>query len=152
MNAVVRRLAPGDAVEYFALRREALEREPHAFGSAAGDDRFQSVELVRDSLADSEQAIIGAFGSELVGAVGIRRLTRVKLRHRAELWGMYVRADHRRVGIGRRLMEDAIRFAREGDGIRQVHLAVTERAAAAATLYETLGFVVWGTEPAGLRV
>ena len=149
---IVRRLAESDAAEYFALRREALEREPYAFGSAPGDDRFQSVELVRESLADSEQAIIGAFGPELVGTVGIRRLTRAKVRHRAELWGMYVRADYRRSGIGRRLVEDAIRFARERDGIRQVHLAVTDRAVDAAMLYEKLGFVVWGIEPAGLRV
>jgi GNAT superfamily N-acetyltransferase len=151
-SPVIRRLVDGDAVDYFALRREALEREPHAFGSSPGDDRFQSVELVRESLADSEQAIVGAFERELVGAVGIRRLTRLKLRHRAELWGMYVRAEHRRSGLGRRLVEEAIRFARERDDIRQVHLAVTDRAAAAATLYEKLGFVVWGIEPAGLLV
>jgi ribosomal protein S18 acetylase RimI-like enzyme len=49
-------------------------------------------------------------------------------------------------------VEEAIRFAREGDGIRQLHLAVTDRAGGAAELYEKLGFVVWGIEPAGLRV
>ena len=74
---------------------------------------------------------------ELIGAVGVRRLTRTKLRHRAELWGMYVRAEHRRAGMGRRLVEEAIQFARDGDGIRQLHLAVTDRAVAAAALYET---------------
>ncbi len=54
--------------------------------------------------------------------------------------------------MGRRLVEGAIRFARDGDGIRQLHLAVTDRAVAAAALYEKLGFLVWGIEPAGLRV
>jgi GNAT superfamily N-acetyltransferase len=152
MNVIVKRLAESDAAEYFALRREALEREPYAFGSSPDDDRFRSVELVRESLADSEQAIVGAFANGLVGAVGIRRLTRLKLRHRAELWGMYVRAEHRRAGVGRRLVEEAIRFARERDGIRQVHLAVTDRAVAAEALYEKLGFVAWGIEPAGLRL
>ena len=151
-SPLIRRLIDGDAADYFALRREALEREPYAFGSSPDDDRFQSVELVRENLADSEQAIIGAFANGLIGAVGIRRLTRLKLRHRAELWGMYVRAEHRCAGVGRRLVEEAIRFAREWDGIRQVHLSVTDRAVAAAALYERLGFVAWGIEPAGLRV
>ena len=152
MNALVRRLGRDDAADYFALRREALEREPYAFGSSPADDRFQSIELVRETLGDVDQAIVGAFAPELVGAVGIRRLARVKLCHRAELWGMYVRAEHRRSGIGRRLVEEAIQFAREREGVRQVHLAVTDRAAPAAALYEKLGFVVWGVEPAGLLV
>jgi ribosomal protein S18 acetylase RimI-like enzyme len=151
-NATVRRLVLADAADYFELRREALEREPYAFGSAPSDDRFRLIEPVREALTDSDQAIIGAFAPALIGAVGVRRLTRIKLRHRAELWGMYVRPEHRRVGIGRRLVEEAIRFAREGDGIRQLHLAVTDRAGGAAELYEKLGFVVWGIEPAGLRV
>ena len=151
-DPIVRKLHLADAAEYFDLRREALEREPYAFGSSSSDDRFRSIEPVREALVDAEQAIIGAFAPELIGAVGIRRLTRAKLRHRAELWGMYVRAAHRRAGMGRRLVEEAIRFARDGDGIRQVHLAVTDRAVAAAALYEKLGFLVWGIEPAGLRV
>jgi ribosomal protein S18 acetylase RimI-like enzyme len=151
-NVSVRRLVVADAAQYFQLRREALELEPYAFGSAPDDDRFQSMEVVREALADSEQAIIGAFAPALVGSVGVRRLTRIKVRHRAELWGMYVRAGHRRTGIGRRLVEEAIRFARESERVRQVHLAVTDRAGGAAALYEKLGFVVWGIEPAGLRV
>jgi ribosomal protein S18 acetylase RimI-like enzyme len=151
-NATVRRLVMADAADYFALRREALEREPYAFGSSPSDDRFQSIELVREALADADQVIIGACAPALVGGVGVRRLTRIKLRHRAELWGMYVRAEYRRSGIGRRLVEEGIRFAREGAGTRQLHLAVTDRAVGAAELYEKLGFVVWGVEPAGLCV
>ncbi len=148
----VRRLVERDAAEYLALRREALEREPYAFGSSPGHDRFQSVELVQQMLADPGQAVIGAFAPNLIGAVGVRRLDRPKLRHKAELWGMYVREEYRRAGFGRRLVEEAIRFAREQDGVRQLHLAVTDSALAAAALYEKLGFVVWGLEPAGLRV
>ena len=64
---------------------------------------------------------------------------------------MYVRADYRRQGFGRRLVEEAIRSAREG-GVGQLHLTATERAAAARALYESVGFVVWGVEPSGLRV
>jgi GNAT superfamily N-acetyltransferase len=102
-------------------------------------------------LRDPSHLVIGAFTPELAGAVGVRREMRAKLRHKAVLWGMYVRAASRRQGFGRRLVEEAIRVARE-DGVVQLHLTATERAAAARTLYESLGFVVWGVEPSGLRV
>ncbi len=148
---IVRRLVESDATAYFELRGEALEREPFAFGSSPDDDRFRSVEAVREMLRDPSHLVIGAFTPELAGAVGVRREMRAKLRHKAVLWGMYVRADSRRQGLGRRLVEEAIRVARE-DGVVQLHLTATERAAAARTLYESLGFVVWGVEPSGLRV
>jgi ribosomal protein S18 acetylase RimI-like enzyme len=152
VNTIVRQLVESDAAQYLELRREALVHEPYAFGSSPGHDRFRSVEDVRHIFVDREQAVFGAFDSHLVGALGVRRLTRPKLHHRAEVWGMYVRESHRRSGLGRRLLEAAIQFARERDGVRQLHLTVTERAVAAAALYESLGFVVWGIEPAGLRI
>jgi GNAT superfamily N-acetyltransferase len=151
MNAQIRRLNDEDAAEYFDLRREALEREPHSFGSSPDDDRFRSIEAVRLMLKDPTSVVVGAFAPRLAGAVGVRREMRAKLMHKAVLWGMYVRADHRRLGIGRRLVEEAIRLARE-DGAAQLHLTATDRAAAARRLYQSRGFVVWGIEPAGLRV
>jgi GNAT superfamily N-acetyltransferase len=149
---LIRRLTIDDAVSYHGLRREALKREPFSFGSSPEDDRLRTLDLARGILEDPTHVVIGAFAPELAGAVGVRRETRLKLRHKAVLWGMYVAASHRRQGIGRRLVEEAIRFARDEDGIDQLHLTVTERASAARALYESLGFVVWGVEPAGLRV
>jgi GNAT superfamily N-acetyltransferase len=149
---MIRRLTPADAEAYAELRREALELEPYSFSSSPGDDRMRSMELVRETLGSSSQAVFGALMPELVGTVGIQRLTRKKVAHKAEIWGMYVRRDHRRQGLGRQLIEAALEFARALDGVRQVHLRVTEKAASAAALYGTLGFVTWGTEPAGLCV
>ena len=49
-------------------------------------------------------------------------------------------------------MNAAIDFARQLPGVTDVQLAVSERAAAAAQLYTSLGFVTWGIEPAALRI
>lgn len=76
----------------------------------------------------------------------------MKERHKADIWGMYLRKGHRGRGFGRRLMEAAIAFAREQDDVRLLQLTVTDKAATAAALYEKLGFVVWGIEEAGLHV
>jgi RimJ/RimL family protein N-acetyltransferase len=149
---MIRRLTPIDAEVYMQLRREALEREPYSFGSSPADDRMRSIELVREILDDSSHAVFGASMPGLVGAVGIQRLTRKKTAHKAELWGLFVRPESRRQGLARQLVEAALDFARAIDGVRQVHLCVTEQAAPAAALYEKVGFVTWGVEPAGLSV
>ena len=149
---MIRRLVASDAEGYIVVRSEALECEPFAFGTSAGEDIARSVVRARRMLADRQNAVFGAFDPDLVGVVGVRRQSRKKLRHKAELWGMYVRLEQRGRGLGRQLMEAAIAYAREQDGVRLLHLVVTERAVAAAVLYDKLGFLTWGIEPAGLHV
>lgn len=149
---LIRRLKPADAASFMEIRREALERELFAFGSSPGEDLAQSLEQVQGLLGQGEGAVFGAFDSELAGVVGVRRQTRQKERHKAEIWGMYLREEHRGRGSGRRLMEAAIAFAREQDGVRLLHLSVTDNAERAAALYAKLGFVIWGTEAAALHV
>lgn len=149
---MIRRLTPADAASFIGIRREALEREPFAFGSSPGEDFTQSLEQVHGVLASAHSAVFGAFDSELIGIVGVRSQTRKKERHKAEIWGMYLREEHRGRGLGRRLMEAAVAFTREQEGVRLLHLTVTDRAQTAAALYEKLGFVMWGMEPAALHV
>ena len=67
--------------------------------------------LIRAARQEREGAVFGAFDSALVGVVGVRRQTRQKERHKAQIWGMYLREEHRGRGLGRRLMEAAIAFA-----------------------------------------
>jgi hypothetical protein len=79
----VRRLCVEDVGPLVALRREALETDPMAFGSSIADDRGLSLELVRTSLADhEEQAVFGCLeGDHLRGMVGLMRASKMKQRH-----------------------------------------------------------------------
>jgi ribosomal protein S18 acetylase RimI-like enzyme len=149
---MIRALSPDDASDYQHIRREALEDSPFAFGSSPSDDRARSIEFVREALSSTDQAIFGAFMPDLVGVVGLYRDQGMKARHKAHLWGLYVRPAHRSAGLGRGLVEVAVGFARSLGGVNQVHLAVSERATSAARLYQSLGFVTWGVEPAALRI
>ena len=148
----VRQLMPDDTETCIGLRREALDQEPFAFLSSPDDDRGLVLSFVREALASQSQATFGAFAPDLVGIVGINRESHLKAAHKAHIWGFYVTPRHRQGGIGRSLMKAALRFARELPGVTQVHLGVGERNEVAIRLYESLGFVAWGTEPAALRV
>lgn len=151
-GVVVRQLRPADAQIFMTLRREALDMDPGSFGSAPGEDRALDPDFAREFLADTEQAVFGAFAPGLVGLVGVYLETRQKSAHKAHIWGMYVSPEQRGGGMGRSLMEAAIEFARGCEGIIQIHLSVSETAVPALALYQEMGFVAWGTEPRALRM
>lgn len=134
------------------MRRIGLEQEPHSFGASLDDDRTLDSRFVEAALADPDQVILGAFAPALVGTVGIYRDRLIKARHKAHIWGMYVSPEGRGQGTGKRLMEGAIKWAELQAGVRQVHLVVSGRTPIARQLYQSLGFTLWGIEPAALRI
>jgi RimJ/RimL family protein N-acetyltransferase len=148
----IRALEPDDAPALLVLRREALTTDPLAFGAALDDDRGLSLDQMRTWLANPASAVIfGAFdGGALVGMVGVTRVERVKMRHRAMVWGMFVTPAARGKGVGAALLRAAIDRARSWPGVLQVQLAVTEAAAHAQRMYRSAGFREWGLEPRAL--
>jgi ribosomal protein S18 acetylase RimI-like enzyme len=83
---------------------------------------------------------------------GIIRETRKKQQHRSSIWGVYVSESHRGRGFGRAVVEACVHHAWTWPGIESVALSVSADRTAAKALYESLGFVTWGTEPDSLRV
>ena len=69
--------------------------------------------------------------------------------HKGMLWGMYVRADLRNAGVGRRLAMAVIDFAR--DRVELLQLAVVRDNEPARRLYAGLGFVEYGIERKALK-
>lgn len=155
MNAhfQIRLLAPPDAAAFRELRGKALAQEPRAFGESPVEHEARSLEAFAKRLAEAkdDDFVLGAFdGDRLVGTAGFARIQRVKRRHKGGVWGMYVDSDYRRRGVGRALLEVLIERVRRLPDLRMVELSVTQ--APARKLYESLGFVVWGREPASLHL
>lgn len=146
----VRRLAPDDAAAYRALMLEAYERHPDAFTSSRDERAALPGSWWRARLAtgsDAPQQVLGAFdGARLCGAAGLAFETRERTRHKATLFGMVVRADQRRRGIGATLVAAVLARARAHPGLRRIALTVTAGNDAARALYERHGFVVFGVE------
>jgi molybdopterin-guanine dinucleotide biosynthesis protein A len=79
----------------------------------------------------------------VVGSVALRRLGRAEV----ELKRMYLRSEERGYGVGRKLLETSLLWAREHK-IRTIKLDTTEQMEAARHLYEAYGFArVPGTAP-----
>ncbi|HEV8712455.1 MAG TPA: GNAT family N-acetyltransferase [Candidatus Binatia bacterium] len=148
----VQRLGPNEVGAVVALRREALALHPLAFSASPPDDPELLIDSFRSLLAlPEEAAIFGAFVADtLVGMVGVVRNKGAKERHKALIWGMYVRAQNRRTGAGEQLLRAAIHQAQSWPGVEQAQLTVTELAGEARRLYERNGFQEWGREPRAL--
>ncbi|HKI58800.1 MAG TPA: GNAT family N-acetyltransferase [Trueperaceae bacterium] len=149
----LRPLGPADDEATWGLRGLALRESPDAFGSHP--DEHPPLEAYRALQAErrrtQEQRAIGAFlDAELVGVVSVVRSPRLKMRHRADLYGLYVAPRARGTGVGRALVRAAVRAANEL-GAERLELAVTACNAPARHLYEAAGFRAWGTQPRALR-
>jgi ribosomal protein S18 acetylase RimI-like enzyme len=145
----IRRLSPADAIIYRELRLEALRLAPDAFSSTFAVENVEPLTWFADRLERS--AVFGALrGEELLGIVAFLARQGQKERHKGMLVGMYVRANARNAGIGRRLAEAVIEHARREVEILQ--LSVVAGNEPARRLYTSLGFVEYGIEKNAFKV
>jgi RimJ/RimL family protein N-acetyltransferase len=144
----VRRLVPADAASYRDIRLAALEGSPEAFGSTFEAESVQPFTWFEDRLARSE--VFGAFrDSELLGVAGFFIQQGEKKAHKGMLWGMYVRPNARKSGVGRRLVQAVLDSA--GRCVELIQLTVVAENEQARRLYASLGFSAYGIEKNALK-
>lgn len=149
MQEGLRRLGPDDADLYRELRLEGLRRHPEAFGASFEEE----TELSRDQWAARlhvAQVFAASRAGRTAGIAGLFGEQMRKKRHKAVLFGVYVRAEARGHGLGRALVQTVIEAARRD--YEQLHTAVVTSNLAARNLYHQLGFKPYGVEPQALVV
>jgi len=151
---VVRRAQPGDAAALVALAEEVAS-EPEGWLISAGAWRTPGEErrFLRALRRHSDAAVFVAEVSEdigtglvlspsasnrVVGRMSLGRDPHPASRHVADL-GLMVAASHRRRGIGKALLEEAVDWARSS-GVRKLELHVFPHNKGAIALYEGFGF------------
>ena len=149
----IRQLHGNDAESYRALRHEALLKNPEAFGSSYEDERNYAASDYRQRLDSKFTYTFGAFNeSQLVGVVTLVPEGKVKLKHRANIFAMYVTPAQRGQSTGRLLMKKAIQQANELTNIEQIYLTVNASNEPAKKLYTSLGFETYGLDKNAMRI
>ncbi|MGH2402983.1 MAG: GNAT family N-acetyltransferase [bacterium] len=153
----IKKLTPESAEAYQRLLLRALQEFPAAFAASYAESLHQSIGQVAQNIQDLQQVggqLFGAFSDqdELVGVVGLKPEQVSKLRHKGVIFGLYVSHGYHGRGLGKKLMEALLTYAREGSDLDQLNLVVGEGNIGAQRLYASLGFQPFGVEPRELKV
>jgi RimJ/RimL family protein N-acetyltransferase len=136
----IRKAVPGDAAALIKLARD-VGAEPEGWlistneWRGAGDERryLRSLRRSRDAAV-----FVAAVPAGIVGRLSVGRDPHPASHHVADL-GLMVAKAHRRLGIGRALLERAVEWAR-GAGVSKLELHVFPHNKPALGLYESFGF------------
>ena len=145
---MIRPLCPEDIEEFRNLRGEALTDNPGEFGTGGAEWWAAPLEKISALLADPpgpDGTLLGAFDGTLVGMAGLQRDTKLHVRHKATVWGLYVEPGARRRGLGRALVEELTVHARAID-VETIRAVTTSTNAPAISLFTSLGYHQFGLE------
>lgn len=148
MATTIRRLLPADAATFQALRLEGFALHEREFRFAPEDEAHFSTEDVAARL--TRDFVVGAHhGETLIGVAGLALSSGAKTRHKALLWGMYVREAYRGDGAADALMAALLGHAQ--GRVEIVTLTVMQGNRRAFRFYERWGFQLYGVEPAAVK-
>lgn len=151
----LRLLTSADAEAWWHLRLEMLRNDPLAFADSTEEHAATTVEEARERLAAGDPLknfVVGIFeGDKLMGTAGFFRRPNNKESHKGHVWGVYVSPELRGKGVGKRLMLEIIRRAREIEGLEQITLVASAKLPA-QKLYKAVGFESYGVEPHSLKI
>lgn len=144
---VIREAVPDDApalLDYVqAISRESdfLAFEPGEFQLTVAEEEAY---LRQSQQADNKIYIIGTMDGSIVAALTFSGGSRARMRHAGE-FGVSVREACWGQGIGSRMVDALIAWARAGGVVTKINLKVRTDHRRAIALYERKGFVVEGT-------
>ncbi len=151
----LRALTSADAAAFLDLRLFSLQESPAAFCSSYEESKSITIEeqAKRLSFASGQGVVVGVFnGDRLIALGGLSRCERLKERHKAWIWGLYVRPEFRGQGLARAMMERLMAYAVTQPDVLVVTLTVITSNHWAKKIYEQLGFVTTGHEDKAICV
>jgi len=151
----IRKLTSNDAEDYWNLRLEALQQDPEAFATTYEDaiSRVDPLKSVASKMAADESATLGAFiDNELVGVMTITQEGAPKLRHRVNLFAVYVTPKVRGKRVGTALLQEVVEYTKQMPLVEKINLTVVSTNETAIKLYEKVGFKSFGLEHQAMKM
>ena len=149
-----RRLEEVDAGAFRDLRIAGIVEHPEYFGAPASEEAAGGLELFVGRIRGRQEgeAVFGAFrGEAMVGITGFFRTSSSgTMRHRGELWGVYVVPEERGGETAQRLIRTVIDHARAHVDVLTGHVTTTNLRA--RDFYVRLGFDFSGVDRKILKV
>jgi ribosomal protein S18 acetylase RimI-like enzyme len=137
VDILIRPAHPADAAGIIRLF-SAVADERDSIGTEPGFDVAQRQSSILTSIKEGANCLLVAAREDvLVGSLGLQ------VQHNVGSLGMMVACQHRRQGIGGRLLDESLHWARERR-LHKVDLHVWPHNAAAIALYRSRGFTVEG--------
>jgi ribosomal protein S18 acetylase RimI-like enzyme len=151
MNILCRFLTAADAPAFRALRLRSLRDHPDAYASTP-QEWGEAIETYVERI--EALPVVGAFqDGRMVGTaiLGVTARDMTKTRHKCEVWSVYTSPEARNSGVAKamlRLIGDEARRR----GYEALMLSVSSHNTPARRLYESIGFIRYGTEPRHLKL
>lgn len=155
MPVIIREALPGDAGKLIKYITRLLE-EPNSFlEMSEGEFKLTEKEEMQflDDCNKSKNSIflIAEEDGRIIGNLICKGSDREKIKHNVVL-GMSVDKNYRNTGIGSRLMEQAIKWAKNTGLVKRIELYVFTTNARAIHLYMKYGFKIEGEKQKALKV
>ena len=77
---------------------------------------------------------------------------RIKTKHIANIFGVYIKKEYRGQGVGKKLIESALQMIQDDENVSKIKLTVNAEQKAAIKLYTTYGFELVGRLRQELKV
>ncbi len=144
-----RQLTKEDAKEYRDIRLEMLQAEPTAFGESYGENLKYDIGFFEDRIKNSN-IFVACVEGKLIGTAGSFIQDKIKVAHKAYLWGVYTNPTARGAGVSYRLVSNVLDALPES--VELIQTTVVSGNAPAIKTYEKAGFQEWGIEEKALKV
>ncbi|WP_239005189.1 GNAT family N-acetyltransferase [Legionella sp. MW5194] len=129
---------------------DSVAREQHYLAFLKGPPREMTRDFVKQNKEGNWPHLIAVHENEVIGWCDISALDRPVFAHSGSL-GIGVRKGYRGMGVGKALLTEALRRARE-KGLTRIELTVREHNKAAIALYQHVGFVIEGIHKNAVRI
>lgn len=137
--ALLRYVEPADAEALIAHVNAVGSEGVHIMTEKLRQTPEQEEQMIRDFDRESTLFLVALIDGRLVASADVHRGRQTKNAHTASL-GIAVGRTARGVGLGKAMLEDAIRWA-GSVGVRKLTLEVFATNTSAISLYRSLGFV-----------